>query len=80
VGQYFSKKTIYDRGYTSFRHLSHLCSTNKNLLCVCSAASFKDARDMLKGNGSSDRTITLKVHHGKTKEIEKFNCSTYQKR
>lgn len=64
---------IYDRGYPSFRHLAHLTKANKKFLMRCSSASFKDARDMLKGKGSSDRTITLKVHHSKTKEIENFN-------
>ncbi len=39
----------------------------------CSRASFKEARQMLAGEGSSDRTITLEVHHTKDKEIEKFN-------
>jgi len=64
---------IYDRGYPSFRHLSHLCNANKKFVMRCSSASFKDARDMLKGNGSSDRTVILQVHHSKTKEIESFN-------
>ena len=64
---------IYDRGYPSFRHLAHLAKANKKFVMRCSSVSFKDARDMLKGNGSSDRTITLKVHSGKAKEIENFN-------
>jgi len=64
---------IYDRGYPSFKHLSHLCKNNNKFVMRCSSASFKDAREMLKGEGKSDRTVVLKVHHSKTKEIEKLD-------
>jgi len=64
---------IYDRGYPSYRHLAHLCTAKKKFVMRCSSASFKDAREMIKGDGSNDRTVTIKVHHGKAKEIEKFN-------
>ena len=66
---------IFDRGYPSYRHLAHLSKANKKFVMRCSSTSFKYAREMLKGEGSSDRTVALKVHHGKTKEIEKFNLA-----
>jgi hypothetical protein len=66
---------IYDRGYPSYRHLSTLCKANKKFVMRCSRASFKEARLMLEGEGSSDRTVTLEVHHSKAKEIEELNLS-----
>lgn len=63
---------IYDRGYVSYRHIAHLCIANKKFVMRCSSTSFKDAREMLKGDGSGDRTVMLKVHHGKRKEIQEY--------
>jgi hypothetical protein len=39
----------------------------------CSASSFKDAREMLKGEGSSDRTVTIKPSSARAKEIRELN-------
>ena len=39
----------------------------------CSSASFKDAREMLKGKGSADRVVTLKPSHARAKEIRELN-------
>lgn len=63
---------IYDRGYPSYRHVSHLISAKRNFVMRCSKASFSKAREMLKGEGSSDQVVTIKVHHSKKKEIKNY--------
>lgn len=64
---------LCDRGYPSYRYLSHLVQRNKKFVMRCSAASFKDAREMLKGEGSSDRTVTIKPSPARAKEIKELN-------
>ena len=38
----------------------------------CSKSSFSKAREMLKGEGASDQTVMIEVHHSKKKEIENY--------
>ena len=64
---------LCDRGYPSYRYLSHLIQGNKKFVMRCSASSFKDAREMLKGEGSSDRTVTIKPSPARAKEIRELN-------
>lgn len=64
---------ICDRGYPSYHHLSHLIQGNKKFVMRCSSASFKEAREMLKGKGSADRVVTLKPSHARAKEIRELN-------
>ena len=64
---------LYDRNYPSYRHLSTLLSKNKKFVMRCSAASFKPARNMLKGKGQESQIITLNPHHTKLKEIKHYN-------
>ncbi len=42
---------LYDRNYPSFLHMATLHKADKKDVMRCSAASFKQARDMLKGQG-----------------------------
>ena len=64
---------LYDRNYPSYRHLSTLLSKNKNFVMRCSASSFKQARNMLKGEGEKSQIITLNPHHSKLKEIKYYD-------
>lgn len=61
---------LYDRNYASYFHLATLCKLGKKFVIRCSAASFNQARDMLKGEGSDSQIVTLKPHHSKLKEIK----------
>jgi len=61
---------IYDRNYPSYRHLSHLSMLKKKFVIRCSSASYKQARDMLKGKGDSSQIVTIKSHHSRSKEIK----------
>jgi hypothetical protein len=61
---------LYDRNYPSYFHLATLCKLNKKFIIRCSAASFTQARDMLKGEGSESQIATLKPHHSKLSEVK----------
>lgn len=61
---------LYDRNYPSYFHIATLCSKEKNFVIRCSSASFKQAREMLKGKGDSSQIVTISPHQTKKKEIE----------
>jgi hypothetical protein len=50
---------IMDRNYPSYRMLAELTGQQRDFVIRCSAASFKEARSMLKGEGSDSHTLTL---------------------
>lgn len=64
---------ICDRNYPSYFFVATLCHRKRNFVIRCSAASFSQAREMLKGNGPDDQTVTVKVNSGKSKEIKEGN-------
>lgn len=71
----FSKNNdlvLCDRNYPSYRFLSHMYKMNRKSVIRCSAASFKEAREMLKGNGEDSQIVTLKPHHSRLKEIQEY--------
>jgi len=61
---------LFDRNYPSYLMFSYLCSIERKFVFRCSAASFKIARKMLKGQGPADQTTPLNPHHSKRKEIK----------
>ena len=64
---------LYDRNYPSYFHLATLCNLNKKFVIRCSASSFKQARDMLNGEGLDNQIVTLTPHHSQLAEIKANN-------
>jgi hypothetical protein len=64
---------LYDRNYPSYFHLATLCNLNKKFVIRGEAASFKQARDMLNGEGPDSQIVTLTPHHSKLAEIKANN-------
>ena len=61
---------LYDRNYPSYFHLSTLFKFNRKFVIRCSRASFKQAREMLKGKGLDSQIATLEPHHSKLAQIK----------
>jgi len=61
-----------DRNYPSYRFLSELIKRKRKFVIRCSSSSFKQAREMLKGEGKDSQIVTLKPHHTKLKEIKRY--------
>ncbi|VAW66486.1 Mobile element protein [hydrothermal vent metagenome] len=53
---------IMDRNYPSYRMLAELAHHERDFVIRCSAASYKEARQMLKGQGKDSQIVTLKPH------------------
>ena len=49
-----------DRNYPSYRMLAELSRCERDFVIRCSAASFAEAREMLKGQGPDSQEVTLK--------------------
>jgi DDE family transposase len=49
-----------DRNYLSYRMLAELSRCERDFVIRCSAASFAEAREMLKGQGPDSQEVTLK--------------------
>ncbi|MFK5971593.1 MAG: hypothetical protein QM487_15945, partial [Candidatus Marithrix sp.] len=56
---------LYDRNYPSYFHLATLFKFNRKFVIRCSAMSFKQVRDMLKGKGYDSQITTLEPHRSK---------------
>jgi len=50
---------IMDRNYPSYRMLAELTQHQRDFVIRCSAASFKEVRRMLKGEGGDSQVVTL---------------------
>jgi hypothetical protein len=61
---------VCDRNYPSYYFLSYLTKIKRNFVVRCSAASFKEAREMLKGEGSDSRLVMLTCPPQKRKQIK----------
>ena len=61
---------ICDRNYPSYYFLSYLTKIKRNFVIRCSAASYKEAREMLKGGGSDSRLVVLTCPAQKRKQIK----------
>mgnify|MGYP006284592717 CR=1 FL=1 len=51
---------LMDRNYPSYRMIAELTQRDRHFVIRCSAASFAQARQMLKGQGPDSQTVTLK--------------------
>jgi len=51
---------VMDRNYPSYRMLAELTHRQRNYVIRCSASSFKEAREMLKGKGADSQIVELK--------------------
>jgi len=51
---------VMDRNYPSYRMLAELTQHQRDFVIRCSAASFKEARTMLKGEGPDSQIVELK--------------------
>jgi hypothetical protein len=60
---------ICDRNYPSYRFIATLHKRKRHYVIRCSAASFYEARQMLKGEGEASQIVNLIPHHSKLKEI-----------
>jgi len=60
---------ICDRNYPSYRFIATLHKRKRHYVIRCSAASFYEARQMLKGEGEVSQIVNLIPHHSKLKEI-----------
>jgi hypothetical protein len=63
---------ICDRNYPSYRFVATLHKRNRNYVIRCSAASFAEAREMLKGKGQDSQIVKLTPHHNKLKEVREL--------
>jgi hypothetical protein len=64
---------IMDRNYPSYRMLAELTQHQRDFVIRCSAASFKEARQMLKGEGSDSQIVTLTPCAEQLREIKRLN-------
>jgi hypothetical protein len=64
---------IMDRNYPSYRMLAELTQHQRDFVIRCSAASFKEARLMLKGEGSDSQIVTLTPCAEQLREIKRLN-------
>jgi hypothetical protein len=64
---------IMDRNYPSYRMLAELTQHQRDFVIRCSAASFKEARLMLKGEGSDSQLVTLTPCAEQRREIKRLN-------
>ena len=64
---------IMDRNYPSYRMLAELTQHQRDFVIRCSAASFKEARSMLKGEGSDSQLVTLTPCAEQRREIKRLN-------
>ena len=64
---------IMDRNYPSYRMLAELTQHQRNFVIRCSAASFKEAQLMLKGEGDDSQLVTLTPCAGQRREIKRLN-------
>jgi hypothetical protein len=62
---------ICDRNYPSYRFLANLTKMKRNFVIRCSASSFKQAREMLKGVGGNSRIVTIRPQEARLKKLEK---------
>lgn len=67
---------LYDRNYPSYFHLATLFNFNKKFVIRCSAASFKQAREMLKGKGNNSQIANLEPHHSKLAQVKDNDLPT----
>lgn len=58
-----------DRNYPSYRMLAELNRCGRDFAIRCSAASFAEARDMLKGQGPDSQEVTLRPCAGQLAQI-----------
>lgn len=63
---------IFGRNYPSYRFLSFLIFNGFNFVGRCSRSSFKEAREMFGKKKIQNRTVTLKPHHTKKKQVEEL--------
>lgn len=61
---------LMDRNYPSYLMLATLSQHRRDFVIRCSKASFREARCMLKGQGTSSQIVTLRPHHTKLTEIQ----------
>jgi hypothetical protein len=64
---------IMDRNYPSYRMLAELTQHQWDFVIRCSAASFKKARSMLKGEGSDSQIVTLTPCAEQRRDIKRLN-------
>jgi hypothetical protein len=64
---------IMDRNYPAYRLLAELTQHQRDFVIRCSAASFKEARRLLKGEGSDSQLVTLTACGEQLREIERLN-------
>jgi hypothetical protein len=64
---------VMDRNYPSYRMLAELTQQHRDFVIRCSAASFKEAQLMLKGEGSDSQLVTLTPCAGQRREIKRLN-------
>lgn len=60
---------LYDRNYPSYRLLAEHAQRRRDFVARCSAASFKQARRMLKGEGPDSQIVILTPCAGQTADI-----------
>jgi len=61
---------LCDRNYPSFRFISSLYQAQRDFVIRCSASSFRQAREMLKGQGADSQRHNLQPHSSKCHAIK----------
>ena len=67
---------VMDRNYPSYRMLAELSQQQRDFVIRCSAASFKAARQMLKGEGCDSQVVTLTPCAEQLPVIKRLNLPT----
>ena len=61
---------LCDRNYPSFHFISSLSQAQRDFVIRCSASSFRQAREMLKGQGADSQRHNLQPHSSKCHAIK----------
>lgn len=61
---------LCDRNYPSFRFIASLYQAKRDFVIRCSASSFKQARDLLKGKGADSLLCEIQPHSSKSLAIK----------
>jgi hypothetical protein len=67
---------LMDRNYPSYRMIAELTQRQRAFVIRCSSASFKVARQQLKGQGQDSQTVTLKPCAEQLPNIKRLNLPT----
>ncbi len=67
---------LMDRNYPAYRMIAEMVQHSRHFVVRCSARSFKEARQMLKGEGPDSQSVKLKPCHTQIRLIRQLGLPT----